>query len=133
MKKSQKIEFDVGILNKCGVGAVIIFGSHVEGTAHPDSDIDVGVVFENFKPLKAMPVEVYGLLHEEFTKKIGENIDIIYLHETPLSLQFNAVTEGIPVFYTSASFFYDYKERIILLYLDFRYFEKIFDGVLLQQ
>ncbi|RMG70847.1 MAG: nucleotidyltransferase domain-containing protein, partial [Nitrospirae bacterium] len=50
----------------------------------------------------------------------------------PLSLQFNAVTEGVPVFWTSEEFFYDYKERVIQLYLDFRFFERIFDEALIK-
>jgi len=54
-------------------------------------------------------------LHEELMEKIGENVDIVYLHEAPLSLQFNAVTEGTPVYYISEEFYYDYKERIIQL------------------
>lgn len=114
-------------LLECGVGAIIIFGSIVEGTAHPESDMDIGVVFEDMRRLKEDPLNVYGILYEEFSDKIGMNIDIVYLHEAPLSLQFVAVTEGIPVFYSSPEFFYDYKERVILLYLDFRFFENIFD------
>jgi predicted nucleotidyltransferase len=128
----QKIELDKKRLRQCGVGALIVFGSQVEGVAHIQSDIDVGVVFENLEPLKADPVEVYGLLYEELTCKMGRKVDIVYLHEAPLSLQFNAVTEGVPIFYTSKEFFYDYKERVILLYLDFRYFENIFDEALLE-
>ncbi len=114
-------------LLNCGVGIVVIFGSSVEGTSHSMSDIDVGVVFEDISYLKKDPLNTYGILYEEFTEKIGENIDIVYLHEAPLSLQFQAITEGIPLFYSSSEFFYDYKERVILLYLDFRFFEEIFD------
>ncbi|RME63546.1 MAG: hypothetical protein D6778_09455 [Nitrospirae bacterium] len=61
----DRIKLDQEKLRSCGVGALIVFGSHVEGTAHPGSDIDVGVVFEDMNPLKADPVEVYGILHEE--------------------------------------------------------------------
>ena len=134
----MKLNFDKITLNheklqRCGAGALIVFGSYVEGTFHPDSDMDVGVVFEDLNPLKTDPVEVYGLLYEELTEKIDENIDIVYLHETPLSLQFNAVTEGVSIFYTSEEFYYDYKERIIKLYLDFRFFENIFDEAVLER
>jgi len=128
-----KITLDQEKLKRCGVGALIVFGSYVEGTSHPGSDIDVGVVFEDLKPLKTDPVEVYGLLYEELTEKIGENVDIVYLHEAPLSLRFNAVTEGVPIFYISEEFYYDYKERVIKLYLDFRFFENIFDEALLDK
>lgn len=122
------IKLDEEKLIKCGVGAVIVFGSFVEGTMHPGSDIDIGVAFEDMRALKEDPLNVYGILYEEFTENVGENVEIIYLHEAPLSLQFEAVTEGIPLFYSSPEFFYDYKERTVLLYLDFRFFEEIFDG-----
>lgn len=127
MKKVIKKELDREKMLSCGVGIVILFGSSVEGTAHPGSDIDIGIVFEDKSLVKKDPVNVYGILYEEFQEKIGDNIDIVYLEETPLSLQFNAVTEGMPLFYSSPEFFYEYKERVILQYLDFRFFEKIFD------
>ncbi len=130
--KVLKNNLDREKLTGCGVGAIIVFGSFVDGTYHPGSDIDVGVVFEDITPLKEDPVGVYGILHEELSEKIGENVDIVYLHEAPLSLQFNAVTEGVPVFWTSEEFFYDYKERVIQLYLDFRFFERIFDEALIK-
>lgn len=129
MKKVIKKELDREKMLSCGVGIVILFGSSVEGTAHPGSDIDIGIVFEDKSLVKKDPVNVYGILYEEFQEKIGDNIDIVYLEETPLSLQFNAVTEGMPLFYSSPEFFYEYKERVILQYLDFRFFEKIFDEV----
>lgn len=129
MKKVIKKELDREKMLSCGVGIVILFGSFVEGTAHPGSDIDIGIVFEDKSLVKKDPVNVYGILYEEFQEKIGDNIDIVYLEETPLSLQFNAVTEGMPLFYSSPEFFYEYKERVILQYLDFRFFEKIFDEV----
>jgi len=129
----EKLNLDQEKLYDCGIGALIVFGSQIDKTAHEGSDIDIGVVFRDLKPLKSDPVNVYGTLHEELSEKFGENVDVVYLHEAPLSLQFTAVSEGIPIFYISPEFFYDYKERVILLYLDFRYFEKIFNDALLQK
>ncbi len=65
------------------------------------------------------PLNIYGLLYEEFLENLGDNIDIVYLEKAPLGLQFNAVTEGISLFYSSPEFFYEYKEKVILQYLDF--------------
>jgi predicted nucleotidyltransferase len=130
MKMSKMVheyELDRDRLLGCGVGAVILFGSFVEGTAHPGSDIDIAVVFKDLSFLKRDPVNIFGILYDEFSEKIGGNIDIIYLHEAPLSLQFNAVMNGIPIFCSSKEFLYDYKEKITLLYLDFCFFEKILD------
>ena len=121
------VNLDEDVLRANGVALVILFGSQVEGGAHPLSDVDVGVLFSDLSKLKNDPVDVYGSLHEEFSLKIGDNIDVVYLHEAPLSLQFRAVMDGIVLYTSKDSFFCDYKERITLLYLDFRFFEKIFD------
>lgn len=67
----NKITLNHEKLRRCSVGALIVFDSYVEGTFHPGSDIDIGVVFEDLNPLKTNPVEVYGLLYEELTEKIA--------------------------------------------------------------
>jgi len=38
-------DLDSKKLTRCGVGALIVFGSFVDGTYHLESDIDVGAVF----------------------------------------------------------------------------------------
>ncbi|MCL2212643.1 MAG: nucleotidyltransferase domain-containing protein [Oscillospiraceae bacterium] len=36
------------VISEYSPSAIIIFGSHINGTPHKDSDIDVGVVFDGF-------------------------------------------------------------------------------------
>ena len=37
------------VINEFSPSAVILFGSHEQGNARDDSDIDIGVVFDGFK------------------------------------------------------------------------------------
>lgn len=126
MKLNEKL------LKNLGVGLVLLFGSRIIGGVHPGSDIDVGIVFFDKKIQKGKPVEVYGSLYEEFSKSSKkETIDIVYLEETPLSLQYKAINDGVILYEKSPIFFADYKEKILLNYFDFKFFEDIFNSAFL--
>lgn len=119
------------ILRKNNVGLAILFGSQISGNIHPNSDFDIGIVFEKEKK-KPKPTDVYGDLYQVFSKAIDtENLDIIYLEDSPLSLQFRAINEGKVMYSSSPSFFADYKEKVILSYLDFKPVEEYFKSVFL--
>lgn len=133
MEKLDKIKLNSEVLESQGVGIVVVFGSKVTGAEHPKSDIDVGVVFFDKRKKRENPVEAYGTLYEEFKKNFEtENIDIVYLEESPLSLQHKAVMDGIVLYQRSPVFFADYKEKIMIHYFDFRFFEKIFNEAIIK-
>jgi len=46
---------------------VLLFGSRITGTAHPESDIDIGIVFEDEKAKSKNPLDVYGDLYQIFS------------------------------------------------------------------
>lgn len=124
----QNIKLNKEILESQKVELVVVFGSHTEGTAHAGSDLDIGVVFYNEKIKMENPVEVYGVLLEEIRRAFNtENIDIVYLKESPLSLQFHAVENGIAVYQCADSSLADYKEDVMKKYFDFKFFEDIFN------
>ncbi|MBU4339046.1 nucleotidyltransferase domain-containing protein [Patescibacteria group bacterium] len=130
----KNIKLNKKILKKNKVGLVIIFGSRVSGRAHTGSDIDIGIVFEDEKIKVKNPVEVYGDLYGVFSKAFkAANPDIVYLREAPLSLQFKAIDEGKVIYETSAKFFADYKEEVMIKYFDFKFTENYFNSVFLNQ
>ncbi len=115
------------------MGAIILFGSKITGYRHPKSDFDIGVVFEDENIRKNNPSEIYGDLYEIFSKAFQvSNPDIVYLRDTPLSLQFKAINTGKVIYQNSDKFFADYKEEVMLRYFDFKpveeYFNKVFLG-----
>lgn len=129
--KIKDVQLNKRVLKNQGVDLVLVFGSRIEGCIHPKSDVDIGVVFRDNKKKNQKPVEIYGSLIEEFAERFKtKNIDIVYLRETPLSLQYKAVTTGIVLYQSSSFDFFDYKEMILRKYFDFKYFEDIFNHAL---
>jgi predicted nucleotidyltransferase len=122
----QKIKLDGKVMKKHGVSLVLLFGSQVSGGTHSGSDVDIGVLFENPKMVIQNPVEIYSDLLSEFGKVFpGIKIDIVYLHETSLALQFRAVSDGVLLYEILPTTFADYKETVLKLYFDFKFFEDI--------
>ncbi|MBU3965614.1 nucleotidyltransferase domain-containing protein [Patescibacteria group bacterium] len=130
----KNLKLNRKLLKKNKVGLVIIFGSRVFGRAHPGSDIDIGIVFEDEKIKAKNPLEIYGDLYKIFSKAFKTaNPDIVYLREAPLSLQFKAIDEGVVIYETSVKFFADYKEEVMIKYFDFKFTENYFNRVFLNQ
>lgn len=130
----KNIKLNEKLLKKNQVGLVILFGSRISGGAHPGSDIDIGIVFEDEKIKSENPLEVYGDLYEVFSKAFNvADPDIVYLQEAPLSLQFKAVNEGFAIYEASNKSFADYKEEAMIKYFDFKFTENYFNSVFLNQ
>lgn len=129
----ENIQLNENIMQKYSVETVIVFGSEVTGYKHPKSDIDIGVVFSNNSDRIKYPIMVYGDLREEFVKQFkSEDIDIVYLKDTPLSLQYRAVTDGIVLYQKDIQSFANYKEDILKKYFDFKFFQDIFRNTQIQ-
>lgn len=129
---ANKIKLNKKLLKKNKVGLVFLFGSQITGARHPQSDIDLGVVFEDETIRKKKPLEVYSDLYEAFSNSFKSlNIDIVYLREAPLALQFKAIDEGKVVYKISGKFFADYREEVMIRYFDFRFTEDYFNQVFL--
>lgn len=133
-KQLKTIKLNANLLKDLGIGLVMVFGSRVSGGVHPKSDLDIGVVFFDDHKKQLDPVKIYGSLLEEFGNKFGgDNIDIVYLEETPLSLQYQAVEGGIPLYEGKPHFFFNYKETVLKKYFDFKFFEDIFNQAFLNK
>jgi len=64
----------------------ILFGSHVEGTAHAQSDVDIGVVFEDECPEDERR-ELYLDLHSTLAMAVGtDDVDVTLLDDVPASV-----------------------------------------------
>jgi predicted nucleotidyltransferase len=124
MKKKLK-----EILNHLGVAIVYLFGSTAAGSKSPLSDVDIGVVLKNVPSGKDTRA-IYHNLYELFTEIYpSEKLDIVFLQEASLSLQYSAVCEGKVLFEIDPILTADYKHSVMNQYLDFRpildYFDKV--------
>lgn len=122
---------DLAVMKKNGAGLVLLFGSQATRRRHPLSDTDIGVVFNDDKKRLAHPVEVYSQLADEVKKHFRGKIDIVYLEETPLSLQYRAVMDGKILYASEPAAAADYKEKVLKKYFDFKFIEDIFHSALL--
>ena len=121
------------ILKKMSISLIYLFGSSITGTQRAESDIDIGVVFEKPERIKNTMIifeELYLSLSQVFPDR---DLDIVFLDFAPLTLQFEVVTTGKVIYRVSREFEYDYKEKIIKEYIDFKPLLDIQDQILLER
>lgn len=119
-------------LDEYGVGLVYLFGSAALEIGHPLSDIDIGVVFKDKSAKKRDWLRVYMNLYNIFeTIYKGEKIDLIFLEEAPLSLQFDVINYGKVLYRVSPEFEANYREYVAIRYMDLKPVQDYFNNVLL--
>ena len=121
------------ILKKMSISLIYLFGSSITGTQRAESDIDIGVVFEKPDRIKNTMIifeELYLSLSPVFPDR---DLDIVFLDFAPLALQFEVVTTGKVIYRVSRELEYDYKEKIIKEYIDFKPLLDIQDQILLER
>jgi len=119
-------------MKKLGILAVYLFGSEAYGTATKISDIDVGIVVKNPKNLQdTLPLynAVYVEFAEVFSPTFLRKLDIVFLQNAPIPLQYNAITSGRILYEEDAVKRADYEEKVLNHYLDFNPVLEYFDSV----
>ena len=74
--------------------------------------------------------ELYQSFSQDFPDR---DLDIVFLDFAPLTLQFEVVTTGKVIYRVSREFEYDYKEKIIKEYIDFKPLLDVQDQILLER
>ena len=122
-----------GKLKKLGIFIVYLFGSKAIGRESQLSDIDIGVVFKN-PPLSIDNRFLYNILYGLFSELYpNSKLDIVFLHNTPLSLQHSAIKVGKILFEEDPIFTADYENLVMNQYLDFRPVLDFFDRVSIER
>lgn len=117
-------------LKEFKIGIVYLYGSVVNGYESRFSDLDIGIVFTDTKVLENS-LEIYSQLYDIFDEAIKpeKEIDLVFLQQTSLGLQFNVINEGEVIYEASREFRAEYEERVLNEYLDFKgvidYFNKV--------
>jgi uncharacterized protein len=99
--------------------AVYLFGSNTDGTAHPQSDIDIGIMIEptSEKPF-TMDDEIELEIQIEAVLKT-DNFDLVVINKVPLILQFRIISPAQHIYIANDDRRCNLEERIILEYYDF--------------
>jgi len=79
-----------------GVMSAYLFGSHVRGTAHAQSDVDVAVVLDyGALPLRGERARAAVSLNSELIAATHCNeVDVVVLNDAPPELAFSIITRG---------------------------------------
>jgi predicted nucleotidyltransferase len=123
-------------LSKLEVGVLYLIGSQTRGVPGPMSDIDFAVVLlhgEASKNKSEIHPVLYDLLTEAFPVSTTQDLDIVYLQETSLSFQFEAISTGRVLYECDPEFRADYEESVVKDYLDFVFLEKTFSEALMER
>lgn len=115
---------------KMMVNAIYLFGSQKTHFKHKESDIDIGVLFDDGRDMDKdrARTELYETLCSLFKT---ERVDVVFLRSAPLRLQFNAVTEGELLWTSDIEKALNYEEKIKWQYLDFVPILREFDNAVL--
>lgn len=102
-----------------GLLAVYVFGSVAAGTAAPDSDLDLAVLF--FPSDQGWrDVATYITLNELLGECVdGRRLDLILLPKAPLELQYRVLANGKVLWCADNHRRTDYEDRVLRDYLDF--------------
>lgn len=137
--KAKEINFNFPHkkLENLGVSTIYLFGSQAEGAAKSYSDFDFGILLKNQKALADFKARknIYNELYDIFSGKIKRlvNIDIVFLQDVYLQLQYHAVSRGKIIYEADPNFSADYKEKVMENYADFAPIRKEFQQAILER
>ena len=94
--------------------AVYLFGSEADGTAGPDSDIDVAVLFPPGKEFLPEPME-FHTLRMSLQQLMGKPVDLIDLRRASTVFQKEVIAENDPC-YVADRYEVDTFEMLVLSY-----------------
>lgn len=121
------------VFQQYDVLAIYVFGSHAKGTTHFLSDLDIGVIFKDFPKQKRNTEEIYTEILAALKKEFkGKNIDLVFLQEAPISLQFDALVNGQCIFTVDQTKLSIIKEEVMNKHYDFRPVSKMFYDTLIK-
>ena len=93
MSRSLEIELRDFFADHVGIAAVYLFGSFARGTPGPDSDIDIGILYDAAPPrtLAGQPFEVAA----DLGIRLGREVELVVLNDAPVDLVHRVLRDGL--------------------------------------
>jgi predicted nucleotidyltransferase len=109
---------------EAGVTAAFLYGSHVEGRAHRESDIDVAVLLDRaVYPASADRFEVRVRLIGTLGSALRSNrVDLIVLNDVPATLARKVLRDGLSVYVHDAEALHTFSRTTDLMAPDLEMF-----------
>ncbi len=107
-----------------GADIIFLFGSVVSDRFRADSDIDIGVYFENLRYDKTT---VYDIILDFFQT---EKIDVAFLNEASPLLLYQIIKKGKPLAWKSHAMLVEFRLRSLKKYWETKKFRKIREHLL---
>ncbi len=124
-------------LRDLGIEVIVLFGSRALGLARPGSDFDFGILFNNNGRAlrKEHRGDYFTAAYDVLAHKVGDlkGLDLVFLEEAPLELQYHVVKYGVPVYERDQKVFADFKARCILEHADFEPHRKLYTNKLMER
>ena len=117
MKLNKRV---IDKLKEFNISLVYLFGSYVNKKINFQSDVDIAILFydDSYKKDKLkIYTELYKIFSDIFKNR---EVDIVFLNYSPLTLKFEVVTSGKPIYFENIDAHYEFKERVIKEYVDFK-------------
>jgi predicted nucleotidyltransferase len=90
--ESRLRDFLTGKAEEEGIAAAYLFGSVARGTARPESDVDVGILYSEDPP---QTLEGLGFrLEGDLEKLLGLPVQLVVLNRAPVDLIFRVLRDG---------------------------------------
>ncbi len=77
-----------------GIVAAWLFGSVARGTARPDSDVDVGVLYREAPPRTLQGIGRVFRLEEDLVEATGLPVQVVNLNQAPVDLIVRVLRDG---------------------------------------
>lgn len=101
--------------------AVYLFGSRAEGTARPDSDYDLAVLYRPGREPGSI-VEARTSLQQRFEELFNRDVDVVFLHLADIEMRYEIINKGKVVYCTDEEARTDFVDVVFRDYLDFKPF-----------
>lgn len=112
-------------LRRLGAAVVYLYGSEALQRAGPLSDIDVGLVLKDPRPIlrdRERRYELYSKLMDclepALSPGLSREMDLVFLQTASPVLRFQAINAGHPLFVADPMFQADFEASVIQEYLD---------------
>ncbi|MEG1255410.1 nucleotidyltransferase domain-containing protein [Clostridium sp.] len=121
-------EFLVLVDKEYRVKFAYLFGSQARGEANDDSDIDIGIYFEN-KYDSFNEALIRGNIMEMGKEFFHKDVDIVSLNNSSLLMKYQVITDGIVVFDRVERA--EFESLSLRMYFDFKYYTDIYDKAII--